>query len=102
MLFVILLYFLGLLLFGLVAGPSVALDADDVAQWPYAPGLLVKWVSFLGSLHWPVEILGLVVFLMSSCSFFLNFGLGRGLFLKKQSSAWASNFSVGCSFWSRH
>ena len=34
---------------------SVALDADDVAQWPYTPGLLVKWVSFLGSLHWPVH-----------------------------------------------
>ena len=38
-----------------VAGPSVALDADDVAQWPCTPGLLVKWVSFLGSLHWPVH-----------------------------------------------
>ena len=38
-----------------VAGLSVAIDADDVAQWPYTPGLLVKWVSFLGSLHWPVE-----------------------------------------------
>ena len=22
--------------------------------WPYTRGLLVKWVSFLGSLHWPV------------------------------------------------
>ena len=38
-----------------VAGPSVALVADDVAQWPYTPGLLVKWVSFLDSLHWPVR-----------------------------------------------
>ena len=38
-----------------VAGPSVALDADDVAQWPFILGLLVKWVSFLGSLHWPVH-----------------------------------------------
>ena len=37
-----------------VAGPVVAVDADDVAQWPYTPGLLVKWVSFLNSLHWPV------------------------------------------------
>ena len=35
-----------------VAGPSVALNADDVAQWPYTLGLLVKWVSFLGTLHW--------------------------------------------------
>ena len=35
-----------------VAGPVVTVDADDVAQWPYTPSLLVKWVSFLGSLHW--------------------------------------------------
>ena len=35
-------------------GPSVAFCADDIAHWPYTPGLLVKWVSFLGSLHWPV------------------------------------------------
>ena len=38
-----------------LAGPSVTLDAGDVAQWPYTPGLLVKWVSFLGSLHWLVH-----------------------------------------------
>ena len=31
-----------------------AISADDVAQLPYTNGLLVKWVSFLGSLHWPV------------------------------------------------
>ena len=28
------------------AAPSVALDADDVAQWPYTLGLLVKWGFF--------------------------------------------------------
>ena len=58
MLFVALLCFLGLLLSGLVIGVLVRLlllHADDVAQWPYTPGLLVKWVSFLGSLHWPVH-----------------------------------------------
>ena len=38
-----------------VAGPCVAVGADDVAQWLYTPGLLVKWVSFLGSLHWPAH-----------------------------------------------
>ena len=38
-----------------VAGPSVTVGADDVAQWPYTPGLLVKWVSFLPSLHWPAN-----------------------------------------------
>ena len=28
------------------AGPSVALDADDVAQWSYTPGLLVSGLFF--------------------------------------------------------
>ena len=27
--------------------------AADIAHWPHTAGLLVKWVSFLGSLHWP-------------------------------------------------
>ena len=38
-----------------VASPSVAVGSDDVAQWPYTLGLLVKWVSFLGSAHWPAH-----------------------------------------------
>ena len=33
--------------------PVTVVSADDVALWPYTPGLLVKWVSFLHSLHWP-------------------------------------------------
>ena len=31
--------------------PSVAL-AEDVGVWPYSVGILVKWVAFLGTLHW--------------------------------------------------
>ena len=34
--------------------PVVPIGAEDVAHWPYSPGLLVKWVSFLNTLHWPV------------------------------------------------
>ena len=30
-----------------------AVCAEDGGSWPYSPGLWVKWVSFLGSLHWP-------------------------------------------------
>ena len=48
-----------------VAGPAVTIGADDVAQWPYTPGLLV------------------VVFLMLSCSFFMNFGLERDWSLRR-------------------
>ena len=36
-----------------VTVPSSIICADDIALWPYTPGLLVKWVTFLGTLHWP-------------------------------------------------
>ena len=32
--------------------PASAICAEDITHWPYTPCLLVKWVSFLGSLHW--------------------------------------------------
>ena len=69
-----------------VAGPSVALDADDVAQWPYTPGLLVKWVSFLGSLHWPVQRRDLGVGRISNVELLIlsDLGLVRGCPLKKR------------------
>ena len=41
--------------------PAAAICAEDIALWPYTPGLLVKWVSFLNSLHWPVGDLDLGV-----------------------------------------
>ena len=36
-----------------VNGPVAVISAEDVAHWPHTPGLLVKWVVFFGSLHWP-------------------------------------------------
>ena len=47
--------------FGMGNIPASAVSADDVALWPHSPGLLVKWVSFLGSLHCPAECLDLGV-----------------------------------------
>ena len=41
--------------------PVAVVCAEDVALWPYTPGLLVKWVSFLNSLHWSVGDLDLGV-----------------------------------------
>ena len=41
--------------------PSSAVCAEDIAHWPYTPGLLAKWVSFLGGLHWPAGGLDLGV-----------------------------------------
>ena len=29
-----------------VSVPATAIGAEDIALWPYTPGLLVKWVSF--------------------------------------------------------
>ena len=36
-----------------VTVPASVICADDIAHWPYTRGLLVKWVTFLGTLHWP-------------------------------------------------
>ena len=41
--------------------PTSAISAEDVNLWPYTPGLLVKWVSFLNRLHWPTGDLDLGV-----------------------------------------
>ena len=41
--------------------PASAIGADDVANWPYTTGLLVDWVAFLGSPHWPAGGSDLVV-----------------------------------------
>ena len=66
--------------------PASAICADDVAHWPYAPGLLVKWVSFLGTLHWPEGGLDLGVGGISyvNCSLFMSFGLVRGCLLRER------------------
>ena len=41
--------------------PAAVVCAEDIALWPYTPGLFVKWVSFLNSLHWPIGDLDLGV-----------------------------------------
>ena len=35
-------------------------SAGSLAHWPYTPGLLIKWVAFLGTLHWPAGVRTLV------------------------------------------
>ena len=41
--------------------PASGISADDIAHWPCATGLLVKWVAFLGTLQWLVGGLDLGV-----------------------------------------
>ena len=39
--------------------PAAVVCDEDIVVWPYTPGLLVKWVSFLNSLHSPIGDLDL-------------------------------------------
>ena len=34
---------------------AAPITADDVGTLPYSVGVLVKWVAFLSSLHWPAD-----------------------------------------------
>ena len=65
--------------------PATAVCAEDVALWPYTPSLLVKWVSFLNSLHWPVGGLDLGVGGISYVELLILYELwaGERLFLEK-------------------
>ena len=56
MLFGMLLCFQVLFIFwdsGWVSVPPVIITAEVVCLWPYSVDILVKLVTFLGSLHWP-------------------------------------------------
>ena len=63
-----------------VSAPASAIGADDVAHWPYTTGLLVKWVAFLGSLHWPAGgfHLGVGGIYFVKLLIFMSFGVVRG------------------------
>ena len=40
---------------------AAPITADDAGTWPYSVGILVEWVAFLSSLHWPAARADLVV-----------------------------------------
>ena len=46
----------GLWRHGSVGWPFIKVGEDDVGFWPYSVGLLVKFCSFLSSLHWPSTV----------------------------------------------
>ena len=58
--------------------PASAICAEDIAQWPFSPGLLVKWNAFLGSLHWPVGGLDLGVVGISYVELLILYELWAG------------------------
>ena len=61
-----------------VTFPASAICAEDIASWPFSPGLLVKWVSFLSSLHWLVGGLDLGVGGISYVELLLLYELWAG------------------------
>ena len=87
---------------------SALIIAAGVGAWPYSVGILVKWVAFLGSLHWPAASADLGVGSVSYVEILIlyDFWPGERLVIEKAvpkvSEARAPNFSVGCAAWSRH
>ena len=72
---------------GWVRVPPVAISAEDVCLRPYSVGILVKLVTFLGSLFigpllvmtWDLEVFPMLSFLS-----FMSFGLVRDFSLRRQ------------------
>ena len=58
--------------------PAAIISDEDVDLWPYTPGLLVKWVSFLNSLHWPIGDLDLGVGCISYVELLILYELWAG------------------------
>ena len=58
--------------------PASAISADDIAHGPYTAGLLVKWVAFLGSLHWPAGGMDLGFGGISYVELLILYELGAG------------------------
>ena len=88
--------------------PAAVVCAGDIALWPYTPGRLVKWVSFLNSLHWPICDLDLGVGGVSYVEVLIMYELWAGdrLSLEKAHPRYlrpGRPISVSAvSFWSRH
>ena len=68
-----------------VSLPPSVITAEDVGAWPYSVGVLVKWVTFLATLHWPAAgaDMGLVEFPILRCFSCMSLGLARGLSWRK-------------------
>ena len=64
--------------FGMGHVHASAIYAEDIAHWPYTLGLLVEWVAFLGSLHWPVGGVDLCVGGISYVDFLILYELWAG------------------------
>ena len=64
---------------------ATVISAEDVCCWPYSIAVRVKWVAFLGTLHWPADEadLGVGECPASKCAFCMNFWAGERLVLEQ-------------------
>ena len=91
-----------------VSSAVSCITVEDVGVWLYSVSLLVKMSAFLGTLHWPAGAVGLGVGGVSFVEMLILYELWAGERLCLESAVpkhrrvGTSNFSVGCSFWSRH
>ena len=100
------LFCLDWLIFGLVGVAATPDTCRDIEVWPYSVGLLVKWVAFLGTLHWPEVECNLGVGGVSYVELLILYELWAGERLKLEKAVprfveQGANFSVA-AFWSRH
>ena len=87
--------------------PASAIGAEDVTHWPYSVSLLVKWVAYLGSLHWPVGGADIGVGGVSYVETLILYELwaGERLVWEKALPRYqrpGRPLCVECSVWSRH
>ena len=61
-----------------IALAAAPVTADDVEVWPYSVGILVQWVAFLSSLHWPAAGADLGVGGVSFVEMFILYELWAG------------------------
>ena len=75
---------------GFLSGPWIqvpdgCISGADVAAWPYSVGILCKFTSFLGTLHWPTgsEDMGHFSVSFLELLILLSHGLDTGCSVKR-------------------
>ena len=65
---------------------ATLITCHGIELWPYSVSMLVKWVAFLGTLHWPQSRLdlGVAVFYLWRCSFRMSSWLVKGSIWRRQ------------------
>ena len=66
----------------------------DIAAWPYSVGILCNFTAFLGSLHWPVEVVDMGILGSQSCRPVSVSAFSRLIILWKLQHGFATSRSI--------